>query len=163
MNREDLSLLLADMLPRLWSFALRLSREYDVAADLVQRACAQTLERAGELHPGRPPLHHLLSNICSIWFDDLQQVARLQRDGDSISVSTFTLHPPDTTDRRMIDAIDRLPDAQRAAMLLVHAEDRRYHEAADVLGLSVDSVMDLLSAARQTIGESFRENVMSRT
>src|SRR3569833_481893 len=72
MKQTDLSLLLPDMLPRLWSFAFRLSRNRSDAEELVQRACIRGLERAHQLRAGTSALNWMFSIVHSTWLNDLK-------------------------------------------------------------------------------------------
>jgi RNA polymerase sigma-70 factor (ECF subfamily) len=56
---------------------------------------------------------------------------------------------------QIIAAVGRLPDAQRAVMLLVAVEGLSYREAADALEIPIGTVMSRLARARLTIGQSF--------
>ena len=53
-------------------------------------------------------------------------------------------------------AIERLPDAQRTAVILCRFEGLAYEEIAHVLGCSVSAVKSLLHRARQTLKEELR-------
>jgi RNA polymerase sigma-70 factor (ECF subfamily) len=53
---------------------------------------------------------------------------------------------------QIIDAVERLPEAQRVVMLLVAVEGLSYQEAADVLEVPIGTVMSRLSRARQAVG-----------
>src|ERR1700722_7443020 len=66
MSEQELSMALPALLPRLWSFALRLAADQDDAADLVQRACVRALERRPQLRPGSPTLSWLFSIVHSL-------------------------------------------------------------------------------------------------
>lgn len=61
----------------------------------------------------------------------------------------YTLHS------EIVSAVERLPDAQRAVMLLVAVEGLSYLEAAEVLEVPIGTVMSRLARARLMIGESF--------
>jgi RNA polymerase sigma-70 factor (ECF subfamily) len=56
---------------------------------------------------------------------------------------------------QIIDAVSRLPEAQRVVMLLVAVEGLSYSEAAEVLDVPLGTVMSRLSRARQAIGAHF--------
>jgi RNA polymerase sigma-70 factor (ECF subfamily) len=56
---------------------------------------------------------------------------------------------------QIINAVQRLPEAQRVVMLLVAVEGLGYQEAADVLEVPIGTVMSRLSRARQAIGAQF--------
>ncbi len=57
---------------------------------------------------------------------------------------------------RIQAAIQQLPEAQRAAVILCRFEGLAYEEIAAVLGCSVASVKSLLHRARQTLKEQLR-------
>ena len=56
--------------------------------------------------------------------------------------------------RAVDDAIAKLPDTQRMAVVLRRYEQLSYEEIADVLKLSVSAVKSLLFRARTTLRES---------
>jgi RNA polymerase sigma-70 factor (ECF subfamily) len=64
-------------------------------------------------------------------------------------------------DGQIVEAVQRLPDAQRVVMLLVAVEGLSYQEAAQTLGVPIGTVMSRLSRARQTIGALFSEKQKS--
>jgi RNA polymerase sigma-70 factor (ECF subfamily) len=53
--------------------------------------------------------------------------------------------------QRLLGALDRLPDNQRAAVLLRHDQGLRYDEIAESLNLTVSAVDSLLVRARRTL------------
>ena len=151
------------MLPRLWAFALRLTRDRHDAEDLVQRACARALERADQLQPDTAPLSWVFSIIHTTWINELQ--ARNIRKQSSVewddirvqNVADPSVRTPEENlmNRQIIDAVTRLPEAQRAVILLVALEGLSYTEAAEVLNVPIGTVMSRLSRARQAIGAHF--------
>jgi RNA polymerase sigma-70 factor (ECF subfamily) len=54
-------------------------------------------------------------------------------------------------------AIARLPPDQRTVLLLVSAEGVAYREAADILGLPIDTVVSGLARARLALGRVLEE------
>ena len=151
------------LLPRLWRFALRLAGDRHDAEDLVQRACVRALERQHQLQPGTSTLSWMFSIVYSIWLNEVraqqtrrhgsiqwsEELADTVADPAALSPETYTLH------RQIISAVERLPDAQRAVMLLVAVEGLSYREAATALDVPIGTVMSRLARARQTIGELF--------
>ena len=147
----------------LWRFALRLAGDPHDAEDLVQRACVRALERRHQLQPGTSTLSWLFSIVHSLWLNEVrarqirsqgsmqwsEEFAETVADPKASSPETYTLH------QQIISAVERLPDAQRAVMLLVAVEGLSYREAAVALGVPIGTVMSRLARARQTIGESF--------
>ena len=57
--------------------------------------------------------------------------------------------------RQIVVAVQNLPHAQRAVMLLVAVEGLSYREASEVLDVPIGTVMSRLARARVTIGQTF--------
>jgi len=161
--RDGLTRELPALLPRLWRFALRLAGDRHDAEDLVQRACVRALERRHQLQPGSSTLSWLFSIVHSIWLNEVrarqirthgsmqwsEELADTVADPAAANPETYTLQ------RQIIGAVEALPDAQRAVMLLVAVEGLSYREAATALSVPIGTVMSRLARARLTIGESF--------
>ncbi|MFM0482823.1 RNA polymerase sigma factor [Paraburkholderia strydomiana] len=165
MKQTDLSLLLPDMLPRLWSFAFRLSRNRYDAEELVQRACIRGLERAHQLRAGTSALNWMFSIVHSTWLNDLKQRdQRSQLQAEWSDMLSETVADPGSASeagalaQQIIAAVERLPEAQRVVLLLVSVEGFGYQEAADALQIPVGTVMSRLSRARRTIGALFDDD-----
>jgi RNA polymerase sigma-70 factor (ECF subfamily) len=167
MTRNGLCNELPTHLPRLWRFALRLTGDPHDAEDLVQRVCVRAIERQHQLKPGTSTLSWLFSIVHSVWLNEVR-AQRIRRHGsiqwseelvntvaDSATASPemYTLH------RQIISAVERLPEAQRAVMLLVAVEGLSYREAATSLDVPIGTIMSRLARARQTIGEEFAARV----
>jgi RNA polymerase sigma-70 factor (ECF subfamily) len=161
---DNLSTELPELLPRLWRFALRLAGHRHDAEDLVQRTCVRALERRHQLQPGTSTISWLFSIAHSVWLNEVrarqirnhgamqwtEEFIESVADPTALDPETYTLH------RQIINAVEQLPDAQRAVMLLVAVEGLSYREAATVLDVPIGTVMSRLARARLTIGESFR-------
>ncbi|PWK35288.1 RNA polymerase sigma factor [Cupriavidus plantarum] len=163
MTGAQLPDMLPGMLPRLWAFALRLTGDKHDAEDLVQRACVRALERADQLQPGTAALSWMFSIVHSVWINELR--ARTVRSRASMEWDDqFVENVADPAGRtpeeqlmhgQIIDAFKRLPEAQRAVMLLVAVEGLSYQETAEAIGVPIGTVMSRLSRARQAIGARF--------
>jgi RNA polymerase sigma-70 factor, ECF subfamily len=160
---DELSTALPALLPRLWRFALRLAGDRHDAEDLVQRACIRALERRHQLQPGTATLSWMFSIVHSVWLNEVrarqirnnaslqwtEDLAATLVDSSAVDPETNALH------QQVIAAVARLPDAQRAVMLLVAVEGLSYREAAEALDVPVGTVMSRLARARLTIGQAF--------
>ncbi|WP_321916169.1 MULTISPECIES: RNA polymerase sigma factor [unclassified Paraburkholderia] len=163
MSGTDLPAMLPAMIPRLWAFALRLCGDQHDAEDLVQRACLRGLERAHQLQPGTAALSWMYSIMHSTWINELR--ARSVRKRASFEWDDdFLENLPNPVDNgpemqlmhsQIIEAVERLPEAQRVVMLLVAVEGMTYQQAADVLKVPIGTVMSRLSRARQSVGVMF--------
>jgi RNA polymerase sigma-70 factor (ECF subfamily) len=160
---DDLPKILPSLLPRLWRFGLRLTANEADAEDLVHRACLRALERSHQLRPDSSALSWLFSIMHSIWLNELRsrQIRRqagFEWDDDAVEAiaDPNAVNPENALFyRQVIAAVNALPDAQRAVMLLVAVEGLSYQEAADILDIPMGTVMSRLARARMTIGERF--------
>lgn len=158
--------MLPGMLPRLWAFALRLTGDKHDAEDLVQRACVRALERADQLQPGTAALSWMFSIVHSVWINELRARtvrSRASMEWDDQFVENVADPAGLTPEEQLmhgqiIDAFKRLPEAQRAVMLLVAVEGLSYQETAEAIGVPIGTVMSRLSRARQAIGARFGGN-----
>jgi RNA polymerase sigma-70 factor (ECF subfamily) len=158
------------MLPRIWAFALRISGNQHDAEDLVQRACARALERAHQLQVGTAPLSWMFSIIQSTWINEVRARgvrARTAIDWDDDFLETIpdlTVSGPEqqVMATQVVNAVQRLPDAQRVVVLLIGVEGLSYNEAAKILGVPIGTIMSRLSRARQAIGALFNDRGATR-
>lgn len=160
MSSTDLPDTLPAMLPRLWAFALRLSRDQHDAEDLVQRACVRGLERSHQLQPNTSALSWMYSIVHSTWINEVR-ARKIRKKTDFEWDGEFLDNIPDPNHRdletqimndQIIEAFERLPETQRVVMLLVAVEGFSYQQAADILAIPIGTVMSRLSRARQSIG-----------
>lgn len=163
------------LLPKLWRFALRLTRHQQDAEDLVQRTCVRALERQQQWNPEGSPLSWLYAIMHSIWLNEMRSrrlhpVSSLTGDdgvdSDVIDAATVSeLAEPESLVfcRQIVAAVDALPEAQRLVMLLIAVDGMSYAEAAEVLNVPVGTVMSRIFRARVSIGERLSGAVKSRS
>jgi RNA polymerase sigma-70 factor, ECF subfamily len=161
---DELQRELPALLPRIWRFAMRLTRDVHDAEDLVQRSCLRALERRAQWQPGSNLLNWVMAIEYSVWMNELRSAQR--RRMGSLDVD------PDWAEREagaspqgnpeaglhyqeVVAAVEALPEAQRVVMLLVAVEGFSYREAAELLNVPLGTVMSRLSRARALIGQKF--------
>jgi RNA polymerase sigma-70 factor, ECF subfamily len=149
---------LGTTLARLWRYALVLSRQRDMAEDLVQLTCLRALERADQFEAGSRLDRWLFTILRSIWLNELR--ARRIREGggfvDATDALVFDGRDEMETNilaAEVLRAVGRLPEAQRECVMLVYAEGYSYREAADFMGIPIGTVMSRLAAARLALGD----------
>nr|WP_205945401.1 sigma-70 family RNA polymerase sigma factor [Erwinia sp. JH02] len=150
---------MAAHLERLWRYGMVLSRNRDVAEELVQTTCVRALERSAQFTPGTRIDRWLFTLLHSVWVNDLR--ARRVRLGQGF-VDSEDLHAADTwsheEDRmqyqQVMQRVERLPEAQRNAVFLVYVEGFTYQEAADTLCVPIGTIMSRLAAARATLSRA---------
>ncbi len=154
MHDPEVDQQLRELLPRLRRFAQWLTRDPSSADDLVQA----TLERAlSRWSSRRDPaaLRPWLFAIAHRQFLDGKRRSRRY----AAMLELFGRHTPDqqpSLEREVIaqstvQALDRLPDAQRNLLLWVSVEGLTYREVAELLHVPVGTVMSRLSRARAAL------------
>ena len=148
-------------IPALRRYAHGLVRDRDAADDLVQDCLERALSRRG-LWRGDGPLRAWLFRILLNCFrDDRRRQANRPRlasidsvaepgraGGQEAHVTLGDIH----------DAIGRLPDDQRAALLLVALEGLSLGEAAAVLGVPQGTLASRLGRARAALRQMTGRN-----
>jgi RNA polymerase sigma-70 factor (ECF subfamily) len=141
---------LIEHLPRLRRYARALTGDVNRADDLVQDTLERALAKLDLWQPGsdlRAWLFTLMHNL----FVNQTRVRRppetAMEDALDEPVSGGQIEALAARDIR--DALARLPDEQRAVLLLVGLEQFAYSEAAQVLGVPTGTVMSRLSRARE--------------
>jgi RNA polymerase sigma-70 factor (ECF subfamily) len=143
-------------LPRMVGLARRMLGDPAEAEDVAQEVFLRVWKHAAAWKPGQAKfetwMHRVGMNLC------LDRLRRSGRHGGEVSPET-----PDTRasatkaldDRqrrdRVRDALQKLPERQRAALVLCYYQERTNIEAAEILGVSVDALESLLSRARRTL------------
>ena len=88
--------------------------------------------------------------LPAVWLRS--RVRQHQESLEESAAESLQAHEPDWAEIRAIgDALARLPDEQRAVMLLVGLEQFTYDEAARILKIPVGTVMSRLSRGRERL------------
>ena len=140
------------LVPALRRYARALLRDAWAADDLVQ----DTLERAWH----RQTQFALDSDLRAWTFTIMHNLFIGQKrrqdplsrsDGDA----ALDEHPAPSSDpllaQDILRLVDRLPDEQRAVLLLVSVEEFSYAQAAQALGVPIGTVMSRLARARERL------------
>lgn len=149
--------MLPEMLPRLWTFALRISGDKRDAEDLVQRSCLRALEGVHQLQSDIAPLSWMFAVMHATWMNELQACSVRTRSGMDAEFLDPDAYTPEANalNSQLVSAVQRLPEAERVVMLLVAVEGVSYKEAAEALDVPLDTIMRRLSSARLTIAAQF--------
>jgi RNA polymerase sigma-70 factor (ECF subfamily) len=138
------------------NYAYRMLRQRTDAEDVVQETFLRLWTSAATWTPRARPsawLHRIAHNLC---IDRLRK-PRMAGDGELARIET-----EDRPNRLLLrkevaeqvdDALQELPERQRAAIVLVHYQGMAQDEAAQVLGMSVDALESALARARRTLRE----------
>lgn len=143
-------------LPRMVGLARRMLGDGAEAEDVAQEVFLRVWKHAAAWKPGQAKfetwMHRVAMNLC------LDRLRKRVRDGGEVSPETpdgaaSATRALDDRQRRdrVREALDSLPDRQRAALVLCYYQERSNIEAADILGVSVDALESLLARARRTL------------
>jgi RNA polymerase sigma-70 factor (ECF subfamily) len=157
-GRREVRAGLEPTLPRLWRYALVLSRARDVADDLVQATCVRALERAEQYVTGTRVDRWLFAILRSIWLNEIRS-RRIREGGGFVDPEDVLMSDGareiemNITASVVLKAIGRLPEVQRETVLLVYGEGYSYAEAAATLAVPIGTVMSRLATARAALAK----------
>lgn len=156
---------LCELLPRLRRFARGLTGDAHDADDVVQTALERALARSTQFREEHAGGAHGLEAwvfgiVRNAWLDELR--AR-QRRGRVLAPEALGEHVGETpfegrdTAMSVETAMARLPEEQRAAVMLVLVEGLAYKEAAAALEVPIGTLTSRLARARMALQEILRE------
>lgn len=147
------------LLPRLRRFALGLCGRHEDADDLVQAACEKALTRLHQYNVGTRLDSWMFRIVQTQWID---LTRRRSTRGDPVAPEDLPEIPDENAHRSVeernhlasvLEAMQHLPDEQRAVLMLVCVEELNYREAATVLDVPIGTIMSRLSRARLRLSE----------
>ncbi len=158
-SEDDIRAGLSQHLKRLWRYAIVLSRQRDVADDLVQATCVRALERAGQYDPGTRLDRWLFAILHSIWLNEVRSRRVRMGQGFVEADEILVFDGAAQTETHFMAAqvmrkVQDLPEAQRTAVFLAYVEGLSYREVATVLDVPIGTVMSRLAAARAKLAEN---------
>jgi RNA polymerase sigma-70 factor (ECF subfamily) len=142
-------------IPRLRRYARALTREVTAADDLVQDCLARALSKVHLWQEGTDLRAWLFTILHNQY---VNHVRRAVREGTAVGLSetepNLTSQPNQNKRLELRDlerAIAKLPEEQRAVLLLVGLEGMRYEEVATVLDVPVGTIRSRLSRGREML------------
>ncbi len=156
---------LQECLPDLWRYAFALTRDRHRADDLVQDCAERALlkrhlwQRQGALKPW------LMKMLLNLFRNQLRGQARRPH---LVAIDDMNSNPasPDNTEQKLAlaqtaSAIQKLPDDQREALLLVVLGGVSYKQAAESLDVPMGTLMSRLGRARARLRELMADKPMN--
>jgi len=143
-------------LGRVLALATRMLRDTAEAEDVAQEAMMRAWRNASKWEPGRAKfstwLHKVALNLC---YDRLRKrrSASLDDVAEPVDDRASAQDGMEADERLTVlkDAMEALPERQRAAIQLRHFEERGNDETAEILGVSIEAVESLLSRGRRAL------------
>jgi RNA polymerase sigma-70 factor (ECF subfamily) len=138
------------MIPALRRYARALTRDADVADDLVQDTLVRAIRSEHLFHGGdaRSWLYTILTNLNR---NRLRSLARRPTMAPIDENDAPEAAGPEAGWRDIERALARLGEEQRSTLLLIVLEGLSYREAAEVQGVPIGTVMSRLARARAQI------------
>lgn len=153
--------------------ALRFTRHADDAHDITQETFLRAFRTFDRFQPGTNCKAWLLTIVYSVFVnryrrqqrepvvavDDVELVYDASRPAaPPTAAPDSALHSPGISDPEIEQALNRLPDAFRSAVLLVDVEELTYEEAAGVLACPVNTVRSRLFRGRKLLWTALRDH-----
>ncbi|WP_299554751.1 sigma-70 family RNA polymerase sigma factor [uncultured Tateyamaria sp.] len=166
--RDDFPNRIVELLPNLRRYAISLTRQPDLADDLVQITVEKALKQRHQYDPAKKLAPWLLRILRNAWIDETR---KQKSRGTHIHVDETTHALCDEAAsaelklevRQTLEAIDRLPEGQCDVIILVCVEGLSYREAADVLDVAIGTVMSRLARGRLALAAAIGINPTAAT
>ena len=159
---SDVTTSLTGLLPRLRRFALSLTGSSADADELVQNACERALRHSDQLRDRTRADAWIYGIIRNLWVDELRG-RRVRRHDDLDVAAEVAGEDGNATVEGRIGlaevrrALARLPEEQRAVMVLICVDGLSYKEAAETMDLPIGTVMSRLSRGRAALHAALNE------
>ena len=147
------------LLPRLRRFAHALSRNFSDADDLTQSTIERALRARYQWQAGSRLDSWLYKIMRNLWIDTARSRARKQRfEAPAEEAEKLGDDPTEGIEakaelRRVMQAMERLPDEQREVVALILVEGFGYRETAEMLELPIGTVSSRLVRGRTALME----------
>ena len=148
---------LSALLPRLRRFAHSLSRNPADADDLTQMTVERALRSRDQWQPGSRLDSWLYRIMRNLWIDTVRSRGRKERREAPVE-EAFEIgeDPRDAVEagidlKRIMAAMERLPDEQREVVALILVEGFGYREVSEMLDLPIGTVSSRLVRGRTAL------------
>ncbi|NBN80107.1 RNA polymerase sigma factor [Microvirga tunisiensis] len=141
-------------LPSLRAFAVSLAGKADRADDLVQDTILKAWAKQDSFEPGTNMKAWLFTILRNEFYSQMRKRGREVQDSDGLFTERLAVHPAQHGTLDMADfrrALERLPDDQREAIILVGASGFSYEEAAAICGCALGTIKSRVNRARNRL------------
>jgi RNA polymerase sigma-70 factor (ECF subfamily) len=148
----DIATLIEEQIPRLRRYALALTRNEVTADDLVQDCLVRAIAKQHRWQEGTDIRAWLFTILHNQYVNDLRRSARHGQTVEIIDTEPAMIpfaHQGGGLGLGDLDrALTKLPDEQRAVILMVGLEGMTYETVAEIIGIPVSTVRSRLSRGR---------------
>ena len=159
-DRDAYGIIVRRHVDSLYNYALRLCRVSGDAEDLVQETLLKAWSSASSFNPRKAKLTTWLHRILRNRFIDTTRKGHIEV-AEEVRLDDVTegFHDSNAETADAGDTLDqligRLPESQRSALLLSHAQGFSNQQIAHILGVSVRATESLLARARGNLRDAY--------
>ena len=158
---------LAEHVPNVYRFALRLTGDRHCAEDLTQETLLRAWQRQEQLKEGRAVRVWLFRIAANLWTDELRRghLPTASIPHRDLEVVCERVTPDRTAEskeelQRALGLLDELPVRQRTVLYLTAVEELPLSEVADIIGIDKNTAKVHLSLARKKMRELAAKNAI---
>lgn len=143
-------------LPSLRAFAMSLTGRHDKADDLVQDTIMKAWAKQSGFELGTNMKAWLFTILRNEFYSQMRKRGREVQDTDGVFSDNVAVHPAQYGSLDLQDfrrALEKLPNDQREAIILVGASGFAYEEAAEICGCAVGTIKSRVNRARVRLQE----------
>ena len=140
--------------PSLRAFAISLSGNGDRADDLVQETLLRAIANIDSFQPGSNLPAWLFTILRNLFRSDYRKRRREVEDAEGNYAKTLKTQPAQNAHLEFEEfrtALDKLPQDQREALILVGASGFSYEDAAAICGCAVGTIKSRVNRARSKL------------
>lgn len=140
--------------PSLRAFAISLSGNGDRADDLVQETLLRAIANIDSFQPGSNLPAWLFTILRNLFRSDYRKRRREVEDSEGNYAKTLKTQPSQSAHLEFEEfraALDKLPQDQREALILVGASGFSYEDAAAICGCAVGTIKSRVNRARSKL------------
>ena len=143
-------------IPNLRAFAMSLCGNATRSDDLVQETLVKAWDKLASFNEGTNLKAWLFTILRNIFFSEHRRRRREIEDADGNLSAGLSVHPEQLGHMDFLDfrnALLKLPNDQREALILVGAEGFSYEEAAAISGCAIGTIKSRVNRARNRLIE----------
>lgn len=152
-EKSGLTSEILDLIPSLRAFAYSLTRNSNDADDLVQETLTKALTNIERFEPGTNLRAWLFTILRNTFYNAHHR--RTREPVMAVENMPVTRSKPEQEWclklKEVHEALDKLPDQQREALLLVGGAGMSYIEAAEILGCALGTIKSRVNRARMQL------------
>ena len=152
--RKNVREAMLEAVPSLRAFAISLCGNVDRADDLVQEALLRAWANMGSFQPGTNMSAWLFTILRNLFRSDYRKRRREVEDAEGNYAKTLKTQPAQGAHLEFQEfraALDKLPQDQREALILVGASGFSYEDAAGICGCAVGTIKSRVNRARSKL------------